>query len=151
MAKGLSFSGLFGTADDEGSREKYYSIPACAFIGRAPDADNNDYSIVDVDVIAGTNQLLAPLILPHKAIITNAYVYGVIDPLNTPLILIKAMLFSSPGAGNTIISGGMNTDIVAVPQFADIDNLQYYYTVYIYNLSTNATDTIHGVVVTYTT
>lgn len=145
----LEGNNLFGRARSEGTRDKYLSIPPCAFVP-ANTNTSVDYSAADVGtaLLAGAGQLFAPVILPHNATIISAVVFGNAGLSNESWSLEQERLDGAGGSGE-FIGGSINVEVNANNDGMFVDNQRYIYTIVINDVE--QFDKSYGARITYTT
>ena len=142
-------SNLFGKADDEGKKKKehYYSVHPSSFLSADPRDDDIIYGAGNLRVAGGIPAyLVAPLNLPHGAVITSAVVYGNVGLSTDGWIVTKQSVTAS--AGNTLAFANCNTWANANQAYSDVDNLNFHYCVLV--TLPDATDELYGAVIIYT-
>ena len=145
----LKLGSLFGFARDQGriGKQQYMAIPASAFVTTSPDVDNVTYDAVGLTATAADAALwVAPVMLPHNAQIDKCVVYGNAALEVDDWALIRVVAISS--ASNTIATAKVNTSKLADQAYNVVDNLGFYYVLYI--VTPTITGKVYSVLISYT-
>ena len=140
---------LTGTTEIESGIDEFgkvLSIPAAAFHGTNPDVDNLDYTISAdhyLTVSAGTEDLVAPVNLPHGARIQRVIVYG---SETGDTWYLRRVKLSTGSDGAEMATAAINTEDTSI-SYGTIDNQNYCY--YIYVGSVDNADDVYGARIVY--
>lgn len=131
MTSGLTFGSMFSKANDDGSKKKmyYYSVPPSAFVPYEPAVDSVLVTTSAIEILGATDFIVAPVNLPHGAVVMRAKVFGTSD-LNNNVMNVREESLGSL-VPNAICTGFVNAWVIANQDYADVENDKYHYSVMI--------------------
>lgn len=128
------------------SKTSYWSCPGVAFTAADHDPTPDFYSYSQEVAYANDDHItfVAPVTLPHGAVVTAVLVFG--NVTDETYLLRRVPIVG--GSSDTLADANINTEDTNISN-ATIDNLNY---VYFFSTSTlDNSDTISGARITYTT
>lgn len=137
------------------TKTSYLSIPAAAFTVSEPYTKAHKIdtpavnSIHSINIDSGTGIVMAPVQLPHNAIITACVVYGNVAFSSETWTLYRIDL-NSPTSFTALATATGNTEDTSIST-ATVDNQSYMYMIETTVLDAIPEDQVYGARITYTT